>query len=100
MEQVGNLDAMVDKMVVKLRLEGWRGDENLPQGWRFIWNQKSNETYFLTEELVRLKSRKVAAMHIKTHLTADDLERFSTFFPPMEDDHSLPVGWKMARGEL
>ena len=99
MDQVGNLDKMVDKMVGKLRLEGWRGDENLPQGWRFMWNQKSNETYFLTEELVRLKSRKAALRHIRTYLTADDAERFSTFFPPMEDDHSLPVGWKMKRGE-
>ena len=99
MDQVGNLDEMVDKMVGKLRMEGWKGDENLPQGWRFMWNQKSNETYFLTEELVRLKSRKAALRHIRTYLTADDAERFSTFFPPMEDDHSLPVGWKMKRGE-
>ena len=94
----GSLDKMVDNMVAKLRLEGWRGDENLPQGWRFKWDQKSNEPNFLTEELVGLRSRKAAEMEIRTNLTGVDLERFSNFFPPMEDDHSLPVGWKMKRG--
>ena len=99
LDQSGNLDELVDKMVGKLRLEGWKGDENLPRGWRFKWNPKSNEINFLTEELVKLKSRKVAEREIKSNLTAADLERFSKFLPPMEDDHSLPIGWKMKRGE-
>ena len=96
---IGSLDNLVDNMVEKLRSEGWKGDENLPQGWRFKWNQTSKEPNFLTEELVKLRSRKAALGHISANLTAADLERFSNFFPPMEDDHSLPLGWKMKRGE-
>ena len=99
LDQAANLDRVVDKMVRRLRVDGWQGDENLPRGWRFKWNPESNQTNFLTEELVRLKSKEAARKHIEINLTPADVNRFSSFFPPLEDDHTLPIGWKMKRGD-
>lgn len=93
-----HVNLMVDRMVRRLRRERWKGDECLPQGWRFKWDSKSNESSFLTKDLSRLSSRDAAEDFIKAHLSSEDLELFSKFLPPMEDDHTLPVGWKMKRG--